>query len=149
MTFESFGDLVLQRLDSFDLNTRNMLNIGSVIGLSFSLNEVVAVQMRLATEGKEELVRKLTVNSLQAAVDEGILECRKIVDEGEVDGNLKYSFYHSIWRTSLLSLMLDGRKRDLHRTIAEAMEQESRALEDYMFQTKLFNHLLSHGKGLP
>lgn len=148
MTYESFGDLVLQRLDAFEASTRNMLNIGAVIGLSFTLEDLVAVQMR-TSDATEYAVRQLTVNSLDAAVTEGILESQTGATGGDGEDNVrkvtKYSFYHAVWRSALLNLMLEGRKRDLHRTIAESMEEQNMGVDDYMFQTKLFNHWINSG----
>jgi hypothetical protein len=146
MTYESFGDLVLQRLDSFDASTRNLLNIGAVIGLSFSLDDMVAVQMR-ASDATEFTVRQLTMKSLEAAIAEGILESRTISSDGEVNGRkaTKYSFFHAVWRSAVLNLMLEGRKRDLHRTIAETLAIQNIEIDDYMFQTKLFNHWIHSG----
>lgn len=149
MSYESFGDLVLQRLDSFDLTTHNMLNIGAVIGLSFTLDEVVAVQMR-ASDSAEATISKVTEDLFQVAVDEGILECRNITGDNDSDGKIvkKYAFYHAVWRTALLNLMLEGRKRDLHRTIAETLEEQEIEVGDFMFNTKLFQHwIASHNFG--
>ncbi len=146
ISYESFGDLVLQRLDNFDLTTRNMLNIGGVIGLSFTLDEVVAVQMR-NSDSTEIAVRKHAEDALKVAVDEGILECKEIAadNESDIKQTKKYTFYHAVWRTALLNLMLEGRKRDLHRTIAETLENQKDDFGDYMFNTKLFNHwICSH-----
>lgn len=141
LTYESFGDLVLQRLDNFDLTTRNMLNIGGVIGLSFTLDEVVAVQMR-ASDSNEATVKKHAEEALQVAVNGGILECTEVSGDNESDRNpaKKYAFYHAVWRTCLLNLMLEGRKRDLHRSIAETLESQENDLGDYMLHTRLFNH---------
>jgi Cdc6-like AAA superfamily ATPase len=145
MTYESFGDLVLQRVDDFDLNTRNMLNIGAVLGLSFTLDEVIAVQMK-TSEGQEAAVRSATQDGLREAVKEGIVECKSIPsDEEEGRTVTKYSFYHAVWRTALLNLMLDGRKRDLHRTIAEVLEDKGKGTDEYMFQTRLFSHWVQSG----
>ena len=145
MTYESFGDLVLQRVDDFDLNTRNMLNIGAVLGLSFTLDEVIAVQMK-TSEGQEAAVRSATQDGLREAVKEGILECKSVPsDDDELKEITKYSFYHAVWRTALLNLMLDGRKRDLHRTIAEVLEDKGKGTDEYMFQTRLFSHWVQSG----
>jgi hypothetical protein len=118
-----------------------MLNIGAVIGLSFSLDEVIRVQMRTG-DGQEVIVRRLTLEALEAAVDQGILETRTVGGEHGSGGKegVKYSFYHAVWRTTLLNLMLEGRRKDVHRAIAESLAQEGKGVEDYMFQTKLFTH---------
>ena len=138
LSYESFGDLILQRLDNFDLATRNMLNIGGVIGLSFTLNDVVAVQQR-NSDTNEATIRIHAQTALQVAVDNGILECTEFESEREKPTK-KYSFHHAVWRTALLNLMLEGRKRDLHRSIAETLESQRGEQADYMFNTKLFHH---------
>jgi tetratricopeptide (TPR) repeat protein len=145
MTFDSFADLVLQRLDSFDFNTRNVLNVGAVIGLSFTLDELVGVEIR-TSDGSEEAVRQITKESLQVAVEEGILETRTVCDdESDYREVQKFAFCHAVWRITLLTLMLEGRKRDLHRVIAETLEEMGVESKDYMFQTKLFKHWVSSG----
>ena len=118
-----------------------MLNIGAVVGLSFSLDDLVAVQMR-TSDATEDTVRKLAESSLKAAVEEGILEKRVLSADGESDGKpiTKYAFYHAVWRNALLNLMLVGRKNDLHRTIAESLEEKELEPGDYISSTKLFNH---------
>jgi hypothetical protein len=123
-----------------------MLNIGAVIGLSFTLEAIVFVEMR-TSDGTEDAVRKITEDSLKVAVEEGILERINVGGESESDGKIvtKYSFYHTVWRTALLNLMLEGRKRDLHRTLAETLEQKDIGVGDYMFNTKLFNHWVNSG----
>jgi tetratricopeptide (TPR) repeat protein len=145
MTFDSFADLVLQRLDSFDFNTRNVLNIGAVIGLSFTLDELVGVEIR-TSDGSVEAVRQITKESLLAAVEEGILETKTIFDDDSDEGEVqKFAFCHAVWRITLLTLMLEGRKRDLHRVIAETLEEMDVESNNYMFQTKLFKHWVSSG----
>lgn len=143
-TFDSFGDLILQRLDSFDQNTRNVLNIGAVIGLSFTLDEIVGVEIRMS-DGAEAAIRKLTEESLAAAVEEGILESRDMYDDDNNNDEVKYAFCHSVWRMTLLNLMLVGRKRDLHRVIAATLEEMDMETNDYIFQTKLFKHWVQSG----
>jgi len=145
LSYESFGDLILQRVDSFDLATRNILNIGGVIGLTFTLDEVVAVQLR-NSDTAEATVRTHTQTALQVAVDGGILEYTELTEGMESEGSTpsmkKYSFYHPVWRTALLNLLLEGRKRDLHRNIAETLEGQVENRGDYLFNMKLFNHWL-------
>lgn len=145
MTFDSFGDLVLQRLDSFDTNTRNVLNIGAVIGLSFTLDDLIAVELR-TSDGCEEAVRQLTEEALETAIEDGILESREMSDEdSDEEESCRYAFCHAVWRSTLLNLMLEGRKRDLHRVIAETLEETGTETNDYMFQTKLFKHWVNSG----
>mmetsp|Transcript_56061 Transcript_56061/g.135728 ORF Transcript_56061/g.135728 Transcript_56061/m.135728 type:complete len:859 (-) Transcript_56061:120-2696(-) len=143
--FDSFGDLILQRLDSFNQSTRDVLNVGSVIGLSFTLDDIVRVEMKMS-DGTEAAIRKATEECLDAALEEGIIETRDVnEDEDDEDGIRKYAFCHSLWRITLLNLMLLGRKRDLHRVIAETMEELKADSNDYMFQAKMFKHWVNSG----
>ena len=137
---------MLQRLDAFDIHVRNVLNIGAVIGLSFTLDEVVGVEIR-TSDGSKDAIKKHTEDALKVAVEEGILESRTFVGDNESDGKpvTKYAFYHAVWRTALMNIMLEGRKRDLHRILAETLEDQDVGVGDYMFNTKLFNHWINSG----
>jgi hypothetical protein len=119
------------------------LNIAAVIGQSFSMEDMIAVQMRFSDATAEATIRKATVITVENVVKEGIFE--STTDEGEGEGgesNLSttYSFHHAVWRTAILNLMLEGRKRDLHRSIAESLEAQNVAVHNYMYQTKMFSH---------
>jgi tetratricopeptide (TPR) repeat protein len=104
------------------------------------LEELIGVEMR-TTDACEDAVRKVTEEALQVAIEDGILECREMDDdESDEEEWCRYSFCHEVWRGTLLNLMLEGRKRDLHRVIAESLEEADVDINDYMFQTKLFKH---------
>jgi predicted ATPase len=60
---------------------------------------------------------------------------------------LVYTFCHDIWRTTILNLMLDSRKRDMHKIIAKTLEQqEGRNKDDYLSRMKLFSHWKASGE---
>ena len=62
--------------------------------------------------------------------------------------NKSYQFCHDIWRSSILSLMLDTRKKHIHRTIAQILEQHQTVDEsdDFSSRLKLFGHWRSAGE---
>jgi class 3 adenylate cyclase len=62
--------------------------------------------------------------------------------------NKSYQFCHDVWRSSILKLMLDSRKKHIHRTIAQIIEQHQ-ANEDsnnFSSRMKLFSHWRSAGE---
>jgi class 3 adenylate cyclase len=66
---------------------------------------------------------------------------------GSSDSHLVYSFCHDIWRTTILNLMLDSRKRDMHLTIAKTLEkQDGSNNDDYLSRMKLFSHWRASGE---
>ena len=129
----------LNRLDSLDLSIRKVLQTCAILGMSFSLSDIVRVHPEI-----DELMIKTALN---AAVDELIL-VEDIEDEDEDDISLWsgdeakaeriatigydwdseddrfFQFSHAMWRKSVLDTMLKEQKIRLHRTIAEAIEKE-------------------------
>lgn len=157
----SVPEIILHRIDSFDVAVRNVLNIAAVLGKSFSLKEVTAV-LKENHDMQEHILIKEATASLETAINEGILRKEENQDndddsktgDGTGDGttaadkpeNTVYSFYHSIWQTTILSLMLDARKMDVHKKIALSMEKEKeKDGSDFAFQMKLLGHWKSSG----
>lgn len=128
-TDNSLLEILLHRVDSFDIGVRSLLNMCAVIGNSFKLGEVVAV-IKEESEEKEAEIRRRTIESLQFLVSEGILfvgetyqlelarQNMKVKDE---DGTT-FTFFQDVWRSTVLKLMLGSRKRDAHRKIALSLE---------------------------
>ena len=159
----SVPEIILHRIDSFDVAVRNILNITAVLGKSFTLKEVLSVLKENHDTREEELLKE-TKESLQMAINEGILreeeapnddkdddkeeegeETRSQKEKGRTE-SIVYSFYHRIWQTTILSLMLDSRKKDVHKKIAASMEKEMRKDgSDFAFQMKLLGHWKSSG----
>lgn len=135
----------MARIDSFDVSVRNVLNIGAVLGKSFSLNEVIAV-LKEYHDSKEEDLLSEALEALDTAVAEGILIVEKpppseTEKKEEDNSNPVYSFLHQIWQNTILSLLLDSRKKDVHRKIAQAMEEKlAKESCDFEFKTKLLGH---------
>lgn len=148
----SIAEIVLHRVDTFDIAVRGTLNVGAVLGLSFTLGEVVSV-LKVNYDAKEENLRVQTVESLQFLVKEGILYAgEKHLMSGQKhaiiadDFNTTFSFNQDVWRSTVLRLMLGSRKRDVHRKIAQSMESAvdfTAAPAEYM--KKVFMHWQSSG----
>ena len=57
-----------------------------------------------------------------------------------------YTFSHDVWRTSILKLMLESRKKQIHSIIATSLETQARTeTMDYVSQMKLWNHWKAAG----
>jgi hypothetical protein len=58
--------------------------------------------------------------------------------------NRRYRFTHDSWKTSILSVMLDGRKEDIHEQVAIVLEREigdeGERDDDLEMQIRVFNH---------
>ena len=167
-TLGSVPEIILHRIDSFDVTVRNVLNIAAVLGKSFALKDVIAV-LKENHDMREDLLQTEAVAALDMAVNEGIL--REEVPNDENDGGdddesedsknkgtkaakegtaksdqTLYAFYHSVWQSTILSLMLDARKKDVHKKIASSMEKEMKKDgSDFAFQMKLLGHWKSSG----
>jgi predicted ATPase len=156
----SVPEIILHRIDSFDVAVRNVLNVAAVLGKSFTLKEVIAVLLE-SHDMRQDILEKEAASSLGMAVMEGILRQEEAPDDGGGEGEedeseardykdkpktTVYSFYHSIWQTTILSLMLDARKRDVHSKIATSMEKGmSKDGSSFEFQMKLLGHWKNSG----
>lgn len=167
----SVGELLVHRVDAFDSNVRNVLNLGAVLGDSFKLLEIITVLQELdgATRSQEIPHAENIISSLDLLVEEGIL--RQMFEGGEdlssndnavaenpsptllpwngeklrkwnIENRL-YTFCHGLWRSSILKLMLDSRKKDIHRTIAMVLEAQQ--VDDYEPSIKLLGHWKASG----
>ena len=173
--FASVGELLLHRVDSLDASVRIVLHVGAILGNSFVLSEIVAVMQRMSGEDRkgDEMHTDTTIASLELAVHEGILYLQygsgesDDADEGTFGESItslassspmrqdvhpspnfaSYTFCHDTWRTTILNLMLDSRKRDMHRIIAETLEaQHGEELDNYLPRMKLFSHWKASGE---
>jgi class 3 adenylate cyclase len=128
----------LNRLDSLDRGVGRVLQTCAVLGMSFSLSDVICFHPEM-----DELVLELSLN---AAVDELIL-VEDVEEEDEDESSLwsgrgsnfdnknqtaswntlddrYFQFSHAMWRKSVLDAMLTEHKVQIHRAIAEALEKE-------------------------
>jgi len=153
--FATVGELMVNKIDSLDAPVRTTLHLCSVLGSEFELFEIITVyQSWLQFDDSQKSYRaKLIMESLNAAVNEGIIE--EIYEGGQLDdseksegdialaedafdeimfaskqkkldrlANISYRFHHDMWRENILRMMLDSRKRDLHRVIAESLDSD-------------------------
>jgi hypothetical protein len=72
-------------------------------------------------------------------------------DNGSIDTlefpDKSYTFCHDVWRTSILNLMLESRKKQIHNIIATSLETQARTTSmDYGSQMKLWNHWKAAGE---
>mmetsp|Transcript_14864 Transcript_14864/g.20999 ORF Transcript_14864/g.20999 Transcript_14864/m.20999 type:complete len:1620 (-) Transcript_14864:2986-7845(-) len=167
--FGSISDLILHRVDSFDATVRNVLNLGAVLGSSFDLLEIVAVLQHFigASQTQKSLHARKISCALDTLVEEGILQ--QVFEGGEEEesehlgdsdcdynleeqgqkleaANRSYTFCHDVWRSSITQLMLDSRKRDMHKVIALTFESlHGEVRKDFQSRIKLFSHWKAGG----
>ena len=151
----------LSRFDALDVRVRKVLQICAVLGLSFELRDVV----RVATP---EINERDVENALNTAIDEMVLleqaeddddtgsvhtESVATYEDSERGGRVAasiqhgarryFQFSHAMWRQNVLSTMLKDRKIELHRRIAESMENDQSELvqeNDFSRLLTLFDH---------
>lgn len=151
-------ELFLNRFDSLESSVRKVLQTCAVLGIEFTLSDVLSVQPDLA----EADVKK----ALDAAVSEYIL----LEDFDDDDENLPRSFLpsqvsaedtkgegsgacivfedrffqfsHNVWRNNILKTMLNETRVELHRIVAEVMEIDGFGIEgsDTTTLLELFDH---------
>jgi len=164
----------LSRFDILDVSVRKVLQTCAVLGLSFSLSDVVQVHPEMEEADIE--------SALENSVDEMIL-VEQINDDDETmtlqsastgsgsDSNINsftggsrttnntgggvrtasdrfFQFSHAMWRQNVLTTMLKERKIELHRLIAEAMEKDEVLIleqSDISRLLTLFDHWKSCG----
>ena len=108
MQFISLNELLLQRIDDLDDFTRKMLHMGSVLGHTFSLAEMITVSQKvlsIPTRKKLEHTKRIK-SSLEIAVKEGILKERPI-DEVDADFRLKHYSRDHLTRSTFKSIDMD------------------------------------------
>jgi predicted ATPase len=115
---------VLHRLDSLPAIVRTHLNLGALVGFSFSAKDVISVMEQyrgVPDEGKQEHA-EFVYDSLSEAVWHGILEVdEELVTTGEEDDlilNTKYRFSHKLWREQIIDLTLDDWQKDMQQLIS-------------------------------
>jgi len=164
LTFSSLDELIKQRIDGLDDGVRQILNIAAVLGTTFDLGEILRVYVQMfsiPTSDRYSAAEKVC-NILDLALKERILEesldnfefmyeerdldLQPYPDEKKLEfvglryaENKQYSFYHDKWKSNLLALLLQSRKRDIHRSAAEAY-LFSEEKHDYHSKIQLFRH---------
>lgn len=141
----------LSRFDALDVRVRKVLQTCAVLGLSFSLSDVVQVHPELEEieiehaldNAVEEIILVERFEDEEDSVSErsGSTGCDSDsrsdadmrrnrdstapsdYDFDEVDDRF-FEFSHAMWRQKVLTTMLKERKVELHRLIAESMEKD-------------------------
>jgi len=157
--FATVKELMVTRIDAFDSEVRNLLDIAAVMGDSFEMSDVGAVVHRKSGDAytsENWLLHILRVQRLlDQLVEEGILienigdnrllkTVYKKAESGEVNGkveNREFFFTHSVWRSVVLKMMLRIRQAVIHRYIALVLEGKQQvSASDYIQKMKLFQH---------
>lgn len=129
----------LSRFDALDVRVRKVLQICAVLGLSFELRDVVRV-------ASPEMNERDIESALNTAIDEmilleqveddndGVLHTESVesfvdseprrADSVQQEKQRYFQFSHAMWRQNVLATMLKDRKVELHRLIAESMEND-------------------------
>jgi tetratricopeptide (TPR) repeat protein len=174
LKFPSLDELLLQRIDGLDDFTRKTLQLASILGKTFSANEIYVLlehASSIMTKDTKSSNTKTVRISLDIAVQDGILD-ESVPDEDvnvrienleidhlpdntdEEDSESRsvrswketiYTFCHDSWRQKILSLMLDSYKKDIHKHAANALESTIPDIEEADYRTKM--RLFTHLKG--
>ncbi len=158
------NEIFVHKIDNCSAASRKILNICAVWGSSFYLEDLVDVLQRMESAVDVQSLRIDAIQSLSCAVSEKILmvayeggdlgldRLERRAAKGQGNGatfqGIKYSFYHNAWRSTLLRLMLDERKRDLHRSIAQTLEARSdeEEADNLALKLRIFSHWKAGGE---
>jgi hypothetical protein len=170
-TGQMMEETFLSRFDMLDMRVRKVLQTCAVLGLAFSLSDLIQVHPELEEHEIE--------SALEASIDEMIL-VEHVEDDDEytlksgessemssyaveqpagnrtsavgsfadMKGDRYFQFSHAMWRQNVLTTMLKERKMDLHRRIATAMEKDQVLIleqSDISRLLTLFDHWKSCG----
>ena len=155
--------------------TRKVLQYASIIGMEFSLGDILDLARDILNMDVEDIQdRNIIGRALRSAVNEGVLH--EIVEDedtigdsihtltqyfiglddvntnscGEdefIFGEVRYSFFHDSWRRVIVSLMLDSYVQDIHRHAALAIENRTAGtdIQDYRTKIEVFRHWKGSG----
>jgi tetratricopeptide (TPR) repeat protein len=147
----SVTEIILHRIDSFDIALRGVLYVGSILGPSFTLGNLISV-LNFNKDAKEADIRKEATDALKTIVKEGILfvgespDSSQDLNNRQDDDQTKFSFYQNVWRTTIMGLILGSRKKDIHKKIALSLEgspKQFKASSEY--HSKVFSHWKATG----
>jgi predicted ATPase len=106
-------ELLLNRLDELSPMDRSHLNLGSILGFTFTENDVVLVMERyndVRGEDRERHAQNVH-NSLQVSVQFGILK------RSDIGYDIKYTFSHALWMKTIALHILDAWKDEMRALI--------------------------------
>lgn len=162
--FGSVNELLLYRLDALDLSVRVVLHLSAILGTEFDLLDAAFAyeeMLGIDISNQYEAAANLRL-SLDVAEQEGILESILMAEdrdeEDTFDTSIRHPFFsdncrlrftHDSWKKSILNVMLDEKKREIHEHIAISMEREldneNDEQQDFEKQINVFNHWKSSG----
>lgn len=162
--FGSVNELLLYRLDALDLSVRVVLHLSAILGTEFDLLDAAFAyeeMLGIDISNQYEAAANLRL-SLDVAEQEGILESILMAEdrdeEDTFDTSIRHPFFsdncrlrftHDSWQKSILNVMLDEKKREIHEHIAISMEREldndNDEQQDFEKQINVFNHWKSSG----
>lgn len=165
--------MILQEIDRFRGIARKVLNLAAVMGSLFEFSDLMAVLFTLqgTKAGKAppnaDALRIGALRALSSAAKKGILcvewnggetfdqppPSRSVMVESNlppptdpIPDELICCFSHDMWRSSILGLMLDRRKSELHRAIALTLEAtDLNNTKDFTSRLLLFGHWKASG----
>ncbi|KAL3763332.1 hypothetical protein ACHAW5_010999 [Stephanodiscus triporus] len=170
----SVNELLLYRIDALDSSVRTVLHLSAVLGTEFDLldaalayeelfgvNESTQVASAIALREsfdvaiKEGIIEKYDIFSAENRDDEDENSCSSMINvmislKGRRQAHPLYSencrlrFTHDSWKTSMLNVMLDERKREMHEHVAISLERElddeNQNQDDFEKQITVFKH---------
>ena len=156
---------MLNRFDTLEASVRKVLQTCAVLGMSFSLSDVIRVHPEMNLLLVQEALNVGLSEMILAELgedDENKSTCSRSTTAGshsklgssvgysrtssrlDLEGERNFEFSHEMWRSTVLATLLEARKAKLHRLIALAMEKElvGEALEksDLSRLLTLFEH---------
>ncbi|KAL7554447.1 hypothetical protein ACHAWF_017893 [Thalassiosira exigua] len=171
--FGSVGEILLYRLDALDSSVRTALNLSAVLGTEFELLDAGLVyeeMFNIDDSNRSEAAMTLRA-AFDVAVEEGIIEQSYVFGEDNVDeedmdddfaqplqsslclkGRKAHPFYtenrrlrftHDSWKVTILGLMMDERKQQMHENVATLLEKEldtTRDEDDFGSRIRILKH---------
>ena len=175
----SVNELLLYRIDALDSSVRTVLHLSAVLGTEFDLlDAALAYEELFGVNESTQLASAIALReSFDVAIKEGIIEKSDIFSAEDWDDeeenicpsminvmislkgrrqahplyseNCRLRFTHDSWKISMLNVMLDERKREMHEHVAISLERElddeAHNKDDFEKQITVFKHWKSSG----
>jgi hypothetical protein len=137
--------LFADRMRSLGASVQEALGIGALYGLTFELSEIVSFLQQSENCTRKQLQQ--TIASLESAVEEDILYISEDVFEdgqkfqrnahrsfaselfdsidksnGEPQKSIRFTFCNPLWRSTVIEMLTDSKRRELHNRIASSIQ---------------------------
>ena len=135
--YSNMNDFLLHRLDRLSLNGRELLQLCAILGLEFTLSELLLARFKGWPSKSEvdEILRVLSEADKDAILNQtcqtGMVRLGKRSSTNVPMKDLligltdrTFMFPHSMWRDCLLGTMLKERRQYLHQSVATKMEED-------------------------